>query len=157
VPGGVTVRYVGTQGIKNLLDSRLRGIQAAGAGYLHFPIAYPADYFEQVVAERREWRRDKTGHKALWWVKSSARNEAWDLLVYGYAAFQYLMSGRHAEVVWRDRERVFGLTPQKEMFDGQSGAEPDSQPQFEAIKQPEPAPPVPRRRLRSSFAKRWQQ
>lgn len=155
VPGGVTLRYVGTQGIKNLLDSRLRGLQAAGPGFLHFPLGYAADYFDQVVAERREWRRDRTGHKALWWVKSAARNEAWDLLVYGYAAFQYLMSGRHAEVVWRDRERVFGLAPQKEMFDGAaSQAAPEGE--FEALRPTEPAPPQARRRARGpSFAQRW--
>lgn len=117
VPGGVTERYVGTQRIKNLLDSRLRGFQVPGPGYLHFPLAYAEDYFAQVVAERREWRRDKQGKKSLWWVKTAARNEAWDLLVYGYAAFLYLMSGRHAETVWLERERVFGLTPQMDMLD----------------------------------------
>lgn len=117
VPGGVTLRYVGTQAVKNLIDSRLRGILAPGAGYLHFPLGYESDYFAQVVSERREWRRDKTGRKSLWWVKGSARNEAWDLLVYGYSAFLYLMSGRHAETVWRERERVFGLAPQLDMLD----------------------------------------
>jgi phage terminase large subunit GpA-like protein len=116
VPGGATVRYVGTQSIKNLLHSRLTGVLVHGAGYVHFPLGYEAEYFAQVVAEKREWRRDRTGKKALWWVKTSARNEAWDLLVYGYAAFLYAMAGRHAEVVWREREKIYGEVHQLDLL-----------------------------------------
>lgn len=117
VPGGAVERYVGTQRIKNLLDSRLRGVGMPGPGYVHFPLGYQDDYFEQLVAEKRTWKRDpKTGKKALWWVKGNARNEAWDLMVYGYAAFLYAMSGRHAEIVWRERETVYGITPQLDML-----------------------------------------
>lgn len=152
VPGGVTVRYVGTQAIKNKLDSRLRGIVAPGPGYLHFPLGYEIDYFTQLVSERREWRRDKTGHKSLWWIKGSARNEAWDLMVYGYAAFLYAMSGRHAEIVWRERERVYGMAPQLEML--AEGAEAAIQAEIAGFP-PVPPPAVRRRAHRGSFAGRF--
>jgi phage terminase large subunit GpA-like protein len=157
VPGGVTLRYVGTQAVKNLIDSRLRGITKHGAGYLHFPLGYDIEYFKQVVAEKREWRRDATGHKALWWIKGAQRNEAWDLLVYGYAAFLYLMSGRHAEVVWRERERVFGLAPQLDMLD-ESAAEPDKNASLDLLTPPAVVAQTlgNKRRMRGpSFANRW--
>lgn len=110
VPGGAVVRYVGTQRVKNLLYNRLTESTAAGPGCVHWPLDYPDDYFDQLVAERRELRRDKNGNKAFWWVKTAARNEGWDLLVYGWAAFLYAMQGRHAEKIWRDREALYGAT-----------------------------------------------
>lgn len=144
VPGGVVERYVGTQRVKNLLDSRLRAIVAHGPGYLHFPLGYQADYFEQLVAEKRVWRRDaKTGKKVLVWIKGTARNEAWDLLVYGYAAFLYTMSGRHAEVVWRERERIYAIAA-PDLFDPARGASPAAVVQTSAP----PAAHVPARSQR---------
>jgi len=117
VPGGVTARYVGTQAIKNKLYGRLRDLTAHGPGYLHFPLAYSEDWFTQVVSESREWRRDRAGNRALHWVKpnNATRNEGWDLLVYGYAAYLYAMAGRNAEAVWLERERIFGLTAQADL------------------------------------------
>jgi phage terminase large subunit GpA-like protein len=154
VPGGAQVRYLGTQQIKNILHNRLHQIEQHGAGYVHFPLEYPDGYFDQLVAERRELRRDKTGNRAYWWVKSGgARNEGWDLLVYGYAALLYAMSGRNAEAVWRERERIYGAAPQLDLLDAAANppAETEAAP-------PEPMPaaaPPPARRLRGSFVSRW--
>lgn len=117
VPGGAQLRFVGTQAIKNLIDSRLK-LQQHGGGYYHFPLGFEADYFEQLRSERREWRKDKQGHKALWWIKGAGRNEAWDCEVYAYVAFLYAMSGRHAEAVFRDRERVYAMAQQGDLLDG---------------------------------------
>lgn len=116
VPGGAELRWIGTQSIKNLIDGRL-GLTKPGAGYYHFPLGFEADYFKQLRSERREWRRDTQGHKALWWVKGSDRNEAWDCEVYIYAAFLYAMSGRHAEAVWQAREKLYAPTRQLDMLE----------------------------------------
>jgi len=116
IPGAAVVRYVGTQSIKNLLYSRLAKVEKPGPGYVHFPIGYEEDYFAQLVAERRELRKDRNGNRAYWWVKTQARNEAWDLMVYGYSAFLYAMGGRHAERVWRDRETVYGAHRQGDLL-----------------------------------------
>lgn len=116
VPGGAEVRQVGTQGIKNLIDGRLK-LTKAGGGTYHFPLGFQADYYKQMRSERREWRRDMQGRKALWWMKGSERNEAWDCEVYLYAAFLYAMSGRHAETVFRDRERLFAERQQLDLLD----------------------------------------
>jgi phage terminase large subunit GpA-like protein len=121
VPGGAELRFVGTQSIKNLIDGRLK-LGKPGGGYYHFPLGFGADYFEQLRSEKREWRRDMQGHKALWWVKGTARNEAWDCEVYLYAAFLFAMSGRHAEAVWAAREKVYGRVRQLDLLDDQPPA-----------------------------------
>lgn len=122
VPGGAQLRWVGTQAIKNLIDSRLK-LAKPGGGFYHFPLGFQADYYTQLRAERREWRRDTQGRKALWWVNpSGARNEAGDCEVYVYAGFLYAMSGRHADAVWAAREKVFGQVRQLELLG--DGGEP---------------------------------
>lgn len=107
VPGGAEVRFIGTQAIKNIIDGRFL-IDRPGPGYYHFPLGFELDYFLQLRAEKREWRRDKkTGKRALWWVGTSERNEAWDCEVYAYAAFLYAMAGRNHEAFWREREKLY--------------------------------------------------
>lgn len=172
VPGGAELRWVGTQSIKNLIDGRLR-LAKPGGGFYHYPLGFQTDYFKQLRSERREWRRDKMGHKALWWVKGSERNEAWDCEVYTYAAFLYSMSGRHAEAVFREREKFFAATRQLDLLDDQAqptagACTPDTAPQQGADKTAgaadaaqaslaalararPPAAPRPQR----GFAKRW--
>lgn len=107
VPGGVELRLIGTQNIKNLINGRL-ALAAPGGGFYHFPLGFEADYYKQIRAERREWRRNRQGHKSLWWVGSSERAEAWDCEVYTYAAFLYGTAGRHPEAFFRSREVVYG-------------------------------------------------
>lgn len=116
VAGGAQLRFVGTQSIKNLIDGRLK-IAQPGGGCYHFPVGFKPDYYLQLRSERREWRRDTQGRKALWWVKGSERNEAWDCEVYLYAAYLYAMSGRHAETVWSAREKLYGAVRQLELLD----------------------------------------
>ena len=116
VPGGSVQRYVGTQAIKSLVNGRL-SLGQAGGGYYHFPLGFQADYYKQLRAETREWRRDTRGHKELWWVHRGGQNEAWDCEVYNYAAYLYAMSGRHAETVFREREKLFGRVLQRELLD----------------------------------------
>jgi phage terminase large subunit GpA-like protein len=116
VEGGATLRFVGTQSIKNLVDGRLK-LSKPGGGYYHFPLGFQADYYKQMRSERREWRKAEQGRRALWWVKGSERNEAWDCEVYLYAALLYAMSGRHAETVWAAREKLYGQVRQLDLLD----------------------------------------
>lgn len=108
IPGGAIVRYVGTQKIKHLLHNRIAKIEKQGPGYVHWP-QYASEYFDQMVAERMEYRRDRFGNSALVWVSTGARNEAWDLMVYGYAAYLYAVSGKNTEQVFAEREGIFAL------------------------------------------------
>ena len=116
VEGGGELRFIGTQAIKNLIDGRLK-LSKPGGGCYHFPLGFQADYYKQLRAEKREWRRDMQGHKALWWIKTSERNEAWDCEVYVYAAYLYAMSGRHADTVWAAREKLYAMTRQLDLLD----------------------------------------
>jgi len=135
VPGGAQQRMIGTQAIKNLIDSRLK-LASHGPGYYHNPLGFEADYYQQMRSEKREWRRDMRGNKALWWVKGAGRNEGWDCEVYCYAAFLYCMSGRHAEAVWRDRERIYGVRQQLDLLD-------DGAPRPAPVQTPAPLPQQP--------------
>jgi phage terminase large subunit GpA-like protein len=68
-------------------------------------------------SEHRIVRKDTTGNKALVWVHVQGRNEAWDCEVYGYCAFLYTMQGRHAETVFRQREKLFADALQGDLLD----------------------------------------
>jgi phage terminase large subunit GpA-like protein len=153
VPGGAELRFIGTQALKNLIDGRLqlpppKAGQPSGGSY-HFPLGFQADYFKQLRSERREWRRDVQGHKALWWVKGSERNEAWDCEVYAYAAYLYAMAGQHAETVFRNREKLFGAVRQLELLSDEAVTVPvkevpmDEPPAKEAAPATLPAPEPP--------------
>lgn len=122
IPGGAVIRYVGTQAIKNLIDGRLKlGLEQQGnrkgAGIFHTPIGFEEDYYNQMRSEHRIVRKDTTGNKALVWVHVQGRNEAWDCEVYGYGAFLYTMQGRHAETVFRQREKLFADALQGDLLD----------------------------------------
>ncbi len=116
VPGGVELRHVGTQAIKNLIDGRLK-LTKPGGGMYHFPLGFEADYYRQLRAERRQRKRDSAGRSWLWWVKGTERNEAWDCEVYAYAALLYAISGQHADQVWAKREQLFGRVQQIDLLD----------------------------------------
>jgi len=126
VPGGATLRQVGTQAIKTLIDGRLKLPGKGGGGYYHFPIGFDAEYYKQLRAESRVWERDRRGTKRLVW-KATQRNEAWDCEVYNYAAFLYAMSGRHAETVFRERERLFGSVRQLDLLEAPATEPTDPQ------------------------------
>ncbi len=110
IAGGAELRMVGTQSIKTLLANRLYEVKQPGPGYWHFSTGLTIDYYQMLIAERRQWVKDKrTGRKVLMWIRGSGlRNESWDTEVYGYAALLYATSGRHVETVFRERERLFG-------------------------------------------------
>ena len=168
VPGGMLQRHVGTQAIKHLIDGRLK-LGKPGGGYYHFPLGFTADYYAQLRAEETRWLRDSKGRKELWFLNpKGARNEAWDLEVYNYAAFLYCMQGRHADNVWRDRERVYGATRQLDLLDDGAPAPVSQTPAERVDAQAEliaadsdvapqaPLPPRrPVRRARGGFVQGW--
>jgi phage terminase large subunit GpA-like protein len=172
VPGGIQVRYVGTQLIKHKIDGRLKLVRPGG-GYYHNPLGFRTDYYQQLRAEETRWQRDAKGRKELWWVNPKrARNEAWDLEVYNYACFLFCMSGRHAENVWRDREQLYGAVRQLQLLDdgapatvqtsavaeapeADDSAEPDLPGFAAAPRLPPPLVKPPQRPRRGGFVNRW--
>ena len=122
IPGGAEFRYIGTQAIKNLLDGRLKlgtepGGTRKGPGVFHTPLGFEEDYYAQMRSEHRVLRKDNAGNKIMMWVHVQGRNEAWDCEVLAYAAFLYIMQGRHAETVFRQREKLFSIALQGDLLD----------------------------------------
>ena len=85
---------------KSAIYSRLREIDKAGPGYIHFPAtpAFDEEYFKQLTSEKVVTRYSKAGVPYRVWEKlPDARNESLDCAVYALAA--YLSLGRHREMM----------------------------------------------------------
>lgn len=82
--GRVTLFPVGVDTAKELIMSRL-SLLDRGTGYMHFPLAYDQEYFEQLTSERKVVKYEK-GHRKVTWEKMRPRNEALDCRVYATAA-----------------------------------------------------------------------
>ncbi len=91
---GAMLYVIGVDSGKESVVSRLR-IREPGPGFLHFSADHPAEYYEQLTAERREvtlWR----GRQIQRWVlPPGKRNEALDCRVYNYAALHGLLMCGH--------------------------------------------------------------
>lgn len=86
--GKIKLFPVGVDTAKDLLFSRLK-IAEEGAGYCHFPLDRPDEYFKQLTAEKIVTRYHK-GFARREYVKTRNRNEALDMRVYAMAAFSIL-------------------------------------------------------------------
>jgi phage terminase large subunit GpA-like protein len=84
IRNGVKLWTIGVGTIKSLVYNRLR-LTLHGAGYLHFFIGLEAEYFEQLTAEKLTTKFLR-GFPKQEWIKTRARNEALDCVVYAYAA-----------------------------------------------------------------------
>lgn len=110
---GAEVHPVGSDTIKSTLYARLK-LNEPGPGYLHFHAELPADYFDQLTAERQVTKYIK-GFPIREWVKrSGARNEALDCLVYAYAALQWLSTKYNRRTMWDQLERSLNITAKTE-------------------------------------------
>lgn len=85
---GVPVEPIGVDGGKATLYARLK-LPAPGPGYIHFPQepAFDDEYFAQLAAEKLV-TRFKGYRPFSEWVKTRARNEALDCLVYALVALR---------------------------------------------------------------------
>jgi phage terminase large subunit GpA-like protein len=84
IAGGVTLWPVGVDSAKAELHHRLQ--LEAGPRAVHFAEELPADFYEQLTAERLVTKYTR-GVARLEWVKTPGRrNEALDCFCYGYAA-----------------------------------------------------------------------
>lgn len=88
--GKVPLYSVGVSAIKDTLAARLAKTEP-GPATIHFTGALPAGYFDQLTSERRIATM-VAGRPVRKWEKKPgvARNEAWDTLVYAYAALSGL-------------------------------------------------------------------
>ena len=80
---------VGVDTIKSTLFGRLKHNEF-GPGYIHFHNEAGQEYFKQLTAERQVVRYVKGFAIREWKKKQGDRNEALDVLVYSYAALNFL-------------------------------------------------------------------
>ena len=80
---------VGVDTIKSTLFGRLKHNET-GPGYIHFHNEAGQEYFKQLTAERQVVRYVKGFAIREWKKKPGDRNEALDVLVYAYAALNFL-------------------------------------------------------------------
>jgi hypothetical protein len=76
---------IGVDAAKERVYSRLRVTEPA-AGYCHFPITHPRDYFDMLTGERITTRMRNGFPERIWIKPSGVRNEVLDARAYCLAA-----------------------------------------------------------------------
>lgn len=93
---GIKIWTLGIDALKDRIASRLR-IRQPGPGYMHFgpstDTGGDAEFYAQYLSERKVTRRVKGNRMVTEWIKTRARNEAFDLEVYAFGALQILGAG----------------------------------------------------------------
>lgn len=103
VKTGDLLWMIGVSQIKETLAARLR-IETPGKNCIHFGAWLPDEYWPQLGSEKLT-KRFLNGNVYKRWEKiTGVRNEAWDVLVYNYAAAVRLGVNRWGEAQWRDCE-----------------------------------------------------
>jgi phage terminase large subunit GpA-like protein len=156
---GARVWPVGSDTAKGVIYARMR-ITEDGPGRMHFSHELPADYYDQLTAERLVTKYHR-GRAKLEWVKASARrNEALDLEVYCLAAAHYAGIPLLTESAWARIARAW--VP--DLFTGADAAPPPGPdtPGADAALAPTPtaavqthAPSQPQPLRRPGFVNRW--
>jgi phage terminase large subunit GpA-like protein len=128
---GITLFMVGTDTAKDMIFSRLE-ITDHGPRFIHFPLSFAEKFFRQLCSEKIVETFEKGVFKRQF-VKTQARNEALDKLVYALACYDIWKPNmlRVKASMGRKTEKVMQLDPEKKM--------PQPEP---------PKPDVPRPQLR---------
>ncbi len=166
VKTGDLLWMIGVNAIKTTLAGRLR-LTTPGRNHIHFGAWLPEEYWPQLGSEKLV-KRFLNGNVYQRWEKiAGERNEAWDVLVYNYAAAVRLGLNRWGEAQWTECERLlnqgdlFARAPAPAVQT--SAAEPETAAPVEAgaapptllappprIPAPLPSPSQPARRVARS-------
>lgn len=90
--GKIQLFNIGVFAGKESIQSRLKKTRP-GPGYFHFPDRFDKEFFEQLVSEKKV-TKEHHGKKTVEWVKTRQRNEAFDLMVYNFAAMRHRFPAR---------------------------------------------------------------
>jgi phage terminase large subunit GpA-like protein len=113
---GVELWNIGTDTIKSTIYSRLKRPMGQGQATFHFPAGLPADYFNQLTAEKQITRYRNGFAMRIWTKKDGVRNEALDCEVYAYAGLQHLYTRYDRNTIWLQAQQIIDrLTPEKEV------------------------------------------
>jgi phage terminase large subunit GpA-like protein len=86
---GIKLVVVGTDTAKSTVYRRL-ALTDPGNGFIHFPMHFTKEFFEQACAEEVQTVMRKGFARREWHLPQGKRNEALDLLAYNIAAFESL-------------------------------------------------------------------
>lgn len=151
----VQLRTIGVNAAKDTVFAALKlgwnkeGKWVGGPGSYHWPekAPYDDDYFAQVASERRKPGYDKRGYSVFRWelIREGIRNEAWDNLIYNFAALRCLKPNLKSYQTVLD-DAVARLQQQGP---GVRSQEPDDDDGGEDPNTGEPAPPTRNSKLRT--------
>lgn len=101
--------FIGTQGIKDTLHSRLQ-LKEPGPGFMHWPISddFDEEYFKQLTAEKKTVQlKGENKGQLMWTLADGARNEPWDCNVGIIAAIEAAnFTEKTLRQIARDNERI---------------------------------------------------
>jgi phage terminase large subunit GpA-like protein len=96
---------VGVDSVKSTIYGRLKRTDIEGPGVIHFPLALPREYFDQLTAEKQAVKMVNGHPKRYWTKKDGDRNEALDTMVYAYAALHYCYSRHNRASFWEQMQQ----------------------------------------------------
>lgn len=102
---GVALYGVGVDSVKSTIYGRLKRTDTEGPGVIHFPLALPREYFDQLTAEKQAVKMVNGHPKRYWTKKDGDRNEALDTMVYAYAALHYCYSRHNRASFWEQMQQ----------------------------------------------------
>jgi phage terminase large subunit GpA-like protein len=113
----VRLWLVATSVTKDRLFARLK-IPAPGPGYFHLPDWTSDEYLLQLTSEKKIAERDKRTRRTKYhWVRSYARNEALDMMVYSHGALfilqHYVEPGKYMDLGRLADRLTYGDDPYK--------------------------------------------
>jgi phage terminase large subunit GpA-like protein len=112
---------LGVDQAKSAMQKRLL-IKEHGPGFCHFPKRYPYDerYFEQVTVEKAITKYKFGRPFKVWECPDGARNEAWDNMVYSYAAlFSQIVDIGRRLAEWEAVVQTKAVNPEPRGMPGQ--------------------------------------
>jgi len=98
---GVAMYPVGVDSIKSTIYGRLKRTEKEGPGVIHFPLALPAEYYDQLTAEKQQIKHVHGMPRRIWTKRDGDRNEALDTMNYAYAALHYCYSRHNRASFWQ--------------------------------------------------------
>lgn len=138
--GNVRLFIVGVDEAKRIVHAHLEAED--GAGFCHYNQDYGHEYFDMLSAEELRTKYNK-GAQVQYWHQTRARNESFDIRVYGYAAVVLL------DPAWNKLEERYAAegAAKNEAVDAEAETEEDK-----------PTTRRPRRRVQrgGGYVNRWQ-
>lgn len=86
-----TIMWVATTKAKDIIFERL-ALNQSDYGFIHHNDSFDNEWFDQLTAEKKVFRKNKKGYVEGTYEKTRERNEALDLVAYGLAAIRLIQA-----------------------------------------------------------------